>query len=116
MKGIIEKVNEWLNETIKTKKALNKTIRGLENHIDKMLEKIEDYKTAKNYAVNQINKYKTQLSELNKKYCELEINKNEIEAELKKEIRSLKRENKKLEKELCTNAITVDLNSGTQEK
>jgi uncharacterized coiled-coil DUF342 family protein len=116
MKGIIEKVNEWLDETIKTKKALNKTIRGLENHIDEMLEKIEDYKTAKNYAVNQMNKYKTQLSELNKKYCELEINKNEIEAELKKEIRSLKRENKKLEKELCTNAITVDVNSGNQEK
>lgn len=95
MKGIIEKVNEWLDE---------------------MLEKIEDYKTAKNYAVNQMNKYKTQLSELNKKYCELEINKNEIEAELKKEIRSLKRENKKLEKELCTNAITVDVNSDNQEK
>lgn len=109
-------IKEYLNETIKTKKALNKTIRGLENHIDEMLEKIEDYKTAKNYAVDQMNKYKTQLSELNKKYCELEINKNEIEAELKKEIRSLKRENKKLEKELCTNAITVDANSDNQEK
>ena len=41
---------------------------------------------------------------------------NKENLELKKEIKSLKRENKKLEKELCTNVTVVDANSDNQEK
>lgn len=100
MKELIKNINEWIKETIKTKKALNETIRGLKNHIDQMLKTMKEYETAKDYAIEQMNKYKTRLSESNKKYCELEIKTNEEVSKLNKELKSLQRQNKKLEKEL----------------
>lgn len=97
---MLEKIKEWLDETIKTKKALNETIRGLKNHIDQMLKTMKEYETAKDYSIEQMNKYKTRLSDSNKKYCELEIKTNEEISKLNKELKSLQKQNKKLEKEL----------------
>ena len=109
-------IKEYLKETINTKRNLKETIRTLENQIDTMLKTIKEYESAKDYALEQQNKFKTKAEEEHKKFCILEIQSVQREAELKKEIRALKRENKKLEKELCTNAITVDANSDNQEK
>ena len=102
-------IKEYLKETINTKKNLKETIRTL-------LKTIKEYESAKDYALEQQNKFKTKAEEEHKKFCILEIQSIQREEELKKEIRSLKRANKKLEKELCTNAITVDANSVNQEK
>lgn len=109
-------IKEYLKETINTKRNLKETIRTLENQIDTMLKTIKEYESAKDYALEQQNKFKVKAEEEHKKFCILEIQSVQREEELKKEIRSLKRENKKLEKELCTNAITVDANSDNQEK
>lgn len=109
-------IKEYLKETINTKRNLKETIRTLENQIDTMLKTIKEYGSAKDYALEQQNKFKTKAEEEHKKFCILEIQSAKKVNELEKEIRSLKRENKKLEKELCTNAITVDANSDNQEK
>lgn len=109
-------IKEYLQETIETKRSLKEENRLLKNQIDSIMKTLNDKKLNEDYALEQQNKFKTKAEEEHKKFCILEIQSVQREEELKKEIRSLKRENKKLEKELCTNAITVDVNSGNQEK
>ncbi len=98
---MIKKINEWLDLTIKTKKKQNDEIRSLKNQIDKILKTLEDAKSNEQYAIEQKNKFKNALSDKNKEYCELEIKSNEKISELEKELKKANRTIKKQEKELC---------------
>lgn len=101
-----------IEKLIKVKKSINKRLDSIDKSINEINELLNSYA----YLKEQTRKLKTKAEEEHKKFCILEIQSVQREEELKKEIRSLKRENKKLEKELCTNAITVDANSDNQEK
>lgn len=93
-------IKEYLKETIETKRSLKETIRQLKNQIDTMMKTMNDKKLNEEYAIEQQNKFKSKAEEEHKKFCILEIQSVKREEKLKKEIRSLKRENKKLLKEL----------------
>lgn len=93
-------IKEYLKETINTKRNLKETIRTLENQIDSIMKTLNDKKLNEDYALGQANKYKSKVEEEHKKLCILEIQSAKKVNELEKEVRTLKRENKKLLKEL----------------
>lgn len=93
-------IKEYLKETIETKRSLKEENRLLKNQIDSMMKTLNDKKLNEDYALGQANKYKSKIEEAHKKLCILEIQSAKKVSELEKEIRTLKRENKKILKEL----------------
>lgn len=93
-------IKEYLKETIETKKSLKEENRLLKNQIDSIMKTLNDKKLNEDYALGQANKYKSKVEEEHKKFCILEIQSSKKVSELEKEIRTLKRENKKILKEL----------------
>ena len=89
-------IKEYLKETIETKRSLKEENRLLKNQIDTMMKTLNDKKLNEDYALGQANKYKSKIEEAHKKICILEIQSAKKVSELEKEIRTLKRENKKL--------------------
>lgn len=96
MKKPINLIQNYLNKILKTKQSINKHL----NNIDLSLEEIKNTLDKYEYLQEQTNNYKVKLSKEKKIHIESEIKNNEKVYELNKEIKLLKKQNRKLEKQL----------------
>lgn len=59
-------IKEYLQETITTKRSLKKQNQEMKEHIDKIMETLQEARDNEKYAIEQMNKYKKKLRELKK--------------------------------------------------
>ena len=63
MKNVIKK---YLQETIATKRGLKKQNLEMKEHIDKIMNTLQEARDNEKYAIEQMNKYKKKYRELKK--------------------------------------------------
>lgn len=95
-----EKIKDYLNETIVTKRSQRKIIGTLEEKIKILEEEKEDAVNNEQHAIDRMNKFKDQFVEEHNTTRKLEEEINTLKEEHEKEVKELNKEIKKLEREL----------------
>lgn len=89
-----DKIVEYLNETIKTKRSMQKQIESLNEQINKMIENSKERNLQLDFLKNKSRNLQKKLREEHKNYCTLEIELSELKFKYEQELKKNKKKNK----------------------